>query len=282
MQNRSPSPAQQEFFRSAPGWLEALDELGMRLEAMPRDPEALGEAQALVEKLEREAAECGLEQLRELARELRQVLTPEMALGARVRLADVLLCSTGAFEAVLAAWRGGLPSSPAGDALQGMIGALRQSFPASLPGEPPQPRFQWNEHEQEAVQAAQRSGQPVYNVALEPAAQPDTRAATLRLLSQMLRDNFCVLAIHPEPIAGSEAAVLEAAVATDRGRQWVAKICRVPGLVRHLIVEEVCPPPASAPANVLAGSPPTRRPVRAVNGEDKPGPGLLLEERKRE
>lgn len=211
---------------------------------MPRDPEALGEAQAVVEELEREAADCGLEQLRELARELRQILTPEMALAARVRLADVLLCSAGAFEAVLAAWRGGLPSSPAGDALQGMIAALRQSFPARHPGEASPARFQWNAHEQEAIEAALRSGQPVYNLALEPTAQPELRTASLQLLSQMLRDNFCVLAIHPEPIAGSEAAVLEAAVATDRGRDWVGKICRVPGLVRHLVVEEVLPAPA--------------------------------------
>ena len=245
MQNQSSSRSQQEFFLSAPAWLEALDQLGMRLEAMPRDPEALGEAQALVEMLEREAADCGLEQLRALARELRQVLIPEMARAARVRLADVLLCSTGAFEAILAAWRGGLPSSPAGDALQQMIGALRLSFPISPPGEPSPARFQWNEHELEAIHAAQRGGQPVYNLALEPAAQPDMRIASLQLLSRMLRDNFCVLAIHPEPIAGSEAAVLEAAVATDRGPDWVGNICRVPGLVRQLIVEEI--PPAPSP-----------------------------------
>lgn len=244
VQNRSSSPAQQEFLGSAAAWLEALDRLGMRLEAMPRDPEALSEAQAVVEKLERGAAESQLEQLRQLARELRQVLTPEMARAARVKLADVLLCSAGALEAVLAAWRGGLPSSPAGDALHAMIADLRQCFPASLPPEPPPSRFQWNAHEREAIEAALRAGQPVYNLSMEPMAQPEMRAATLQLLSQMLRDNFCVLAIHPELIAGSETAALEAAVATDRGRDWVGRICRVPGLVRHMIVEELLPAPA--------------------------------------
>ena len=85
------------FFESAQELLQALNEEGLELEKRPGDTEVVRGVRRTVHTLKGDSAACGYRELSELAHELEDVLTPELAQRSNDSLAEVVLAAADTF-----------------------------------------------------------------------------------------------------------------------------------------------------------------------------------------
>lgn len=223
------------FFLGAQEQLQALNELGLRLEAAPQDEDALREVCRLVHTLKGDSAVAGLRDLSELAHELEDVLTPELASAGGRALAEIVLAAADMFDAMITAFRADV-AAPSGDPLRSLMWKLAQRQPAAVPplSPPVEPRFAWTEYEQRAIRDALQRGEMVYHIAVILAPDCAMPAAAQELVRKALREIGAVLALSPESAAGTHS--LEAAVSSAQPLSWILERCRVPNLVADVQV----------------------------------------------
>lgn len=232
------------FFESAQELLQALNEEGLELEKRPGDSEVVRGVRRTVHTLKGDSAACGYRELSELAHELEDVLTPELAQRSNGSLAEVVLAAADTFEAMLAAYRGS-KQPPTGDELRVQIHRLTRPEAKQAAAQPFEPKFQWSEYQRLAIADAAARGQAVYHLALGIDPGCALRAAAVQLARNVLEEMGTVLAMHPEENT-EEVSLIEAALASERGKDWIARKCHIPTVVSRILVE-----PAAAP--VLAG-----------------------------
>lgn len=227
------------FFESATELLQTLNEDGLELEKHPEDAEILRQVRRIVHTLKGDSAACGFQELSELAHLLEDALTPEVASIAGASLADVVLMAADTFSSMISAYRGNM-QLPAGDELREQIEALTRKPAAGVPYKL-QARFAWSEYEELTMEAARERGERVYNVAFSIDPQCPMRAAALQLVRNVLVECGQVLAIVPEPdnALAQDVDVVEALIATTKPREWMERKCRIPSVVRDLLMEEV-------------------------------------------
>src|ERR1700676_3988591 len=92
------------FFESANELLQALNEAGLDLEANPSDEEVIRRVRRAVHTLKGDSAACGFHKLSELAHQLEDVLSPQIAQARGADLAELVLTAADSFEAMLAAY----------------------------------------------------------------------------------------------------------------------------------------------------------------------------------
>jgi len=225
------------FFESSAEILQAMNEAGLALEVRPGDLESLRRVRRAVHTLKGDSAACGYRVLSELAHELEDVLTPELAAENAGLLPDVVLAAADTFHEMLAAYRGNL-QPPDG-------GALREHIQRLLRQPGPKPRtasrdakFAWTEYERLLINQTLEQGAKVYQVALH--LDPDSLlpAAAHELVKKALESTGQILALHPEDGAPLEAGgLIEAAVSSDQAAEWIRKRCHVPSVVGRISVE---------------------------------------------
>src|SRR3984957_16813476 len=108
------------FFESAYELLQAFNEGGLQLETHPGDEEVLRRVRRAVHTLKGDSAACGFSKLSELAHELEEVLSPQLAQARSARVAAVVLGAADTFGAMLAAYQRNVEPPPA-DALRSMV-----------------------------------------------------------------------------------------------------------------------------------------------------------------
>ena len=243
------------FFESANELLQSLNEAGLELEAHPADEEVIRRVQRAVHTLKGDSAACGFQKLSELAHELEDILTPQVAQKHGSRFAEVVLAAADSFEAMLAAYQRGkkLPS------LQTLRGLIRDLLvDAGAPVLAPQPpesvpaSFAWTEYEQLMISEAVHRGETVYNVALR--IDPDSlmRAAAFQLIRNVLHGCGTLIALRPEDnLAAASVEIVEAAVASVEPQDVIQKRCRIPTIVSDLRVERAST--AETPEHELLG-----------------------------
>ncbi|MGH7837982.1 MAG: Hpt domain-containing protein [Candidatus Binataceae bacterium] len=102
-----------------------MNEAGLALEERPGNEESLRRVRRAVHTLKGDSAACGFRELSELAHELEDVLTPELARENTGLIPEVVLAAADTFHEMLAAYRDHL-QLPAG-------GALREHIQRLLP-----------------------------------------------------------------------------------------------------------------------------------------------------
>lgn len=227
------------FFESATELLQTLNEDGLELEKHPEDAEILRQVRRIVHTLKGDSAACGFQELSELAHLLEDALTPEVAGIAGASLADVVLMAADTFSSMISAYRGNM-QLPAGDEVREQIEALTRKPATGVPYKL-QARFAWSEYEELTMEAARERSERVYNVAFSIDPQCPMRAAALQLVRNVLVECGQVLAIVPEQdnALGQDVDVVEALIATTKPREWMERKCRIPSVVRDLLMEEV-------------------------------------------
>ncbi|HST78708.1 MAG TPA: chemotaxis protein CheA [Verrucomicrobiae bacterium] len=227
------------FFESATELLQTLNEDGLELEKHPEDAEILRQVRRIVHTLKGDSAACGFQELSELAHLLEDALTPEVAGNAGASLADVVLMAADTFSSMISAYRGNM-QLPAGDEVREQIEALTRKPATGVPYKL-QARFAWSEYEELTMEAARERGERIYNVAFSIDPQCPMRAAALQLVRNVLVECGQVLAIVPEQdnALGQDVDVVEALIATTKPREWMERKCRIPSVVRDLLMEEV-------------------------------------------
>jgi len=243
------------FFESANELLQSLNEAGLELEAHPADEEVIRRVRRSVHTLKGDSAACGFQKLSELAHELEDVLTPQVAQKYGSRFAEVVLAAADSFEAMLAAYQRG-KKLPSLETLHGLIRSLLVD--AAVPVLPPQPpesvlaSFAWTEYEQLMISEAVHRGETVYNVALR--IDPDSlmRAAAFQLIRNVLHGCGTLIALRPEDnLAAASVEIVEAAVASLQPLDVIQKRCCIPSIVSDLRVEQAST--AATPEHQLLG-----------------------------
>lgn len=243
------------FFESANELLQSLNEAGLELEARPADEEVIRRVRRAVHTLKGDSAACGFHKLSELAHELEDVLTPQIAQVHAAVLAELVLTAADGFGAMLAAYQR-KAEPPAVDALHAMIRKLLQE-PASgehsasersqLPAQ-----FAWTEYEELMISEAVHRGENVYNVALRIDPNSLMRAAAFQLIRNVLHGSGTVIALRPEDNAtAASVEIVEAALASSQPEQKLAKRCHIPAIVSEVRIERAVT--AKTPEHELLG-----------------------------
>ena len=229
------------FFESASELLQSLNEAGLQLEAHPTDEEVIRGVRRVVHTLKGDSAACGFQKLSELAHEIEDVLTTQVAQKHGARFAEVVLATADSFEAMLAAYQRGKKLPPL-DKLRALIrgllvgGAPAAEQPKIVEGLPA--AFAWTEYEQLMISEAVHRGETVYNVALR--IDPDSlmRAAAFQLIRNVLHGCGTLIALRPEDnLAAANVEIVEAAIASLQPEAAIKKRCRIPTIVSDIRIE---------------------------------------------
>jgi two-component system chemotaxis sensor kinase CheA len=243
------------FFESANELLQSLNEAGLELEAHPADEEVIRRVRRAVHTLKGDSAACGFNKLSELAHELEDVLTPQLAQARGADFAEVVLAAADSFGAMLTAYQR-RKDPPAVDALHAMIRRLLEeplapgaveTAAAQLPA-----RFAWTEYEQLMISEAVHRGEKVFNIALRIDPNSLMRAAAFQLIRNVLHGSGTVIALRPEDnIAAASVEIVEAAVASSFSEEKLALRCRIPSIVTDVRIEHAAT--AETPEHEMLG-----------------------------
>jgi two-component system chemotaxis sensor kinase CheA len=226
------------FFESATELLQTLNEEGLELEKKPGDAEIIRQVRRTVHTLKGDSAACGYQELSELAHQLEDLLTPEVAESAGGALAEAVLIAADTFSSMLSAYRGNL-QPPAGEELRQHILSLTRTPSSSTPYKL-QGRFAWNEYEQMVIQDAIAKGETVYNLAFGIDPHCPMRGAAMQLIRNVLQECGRLLAIFPDQSTlTNDLDVVEAAVASEHDQEWVRKKCRIPAVITDILADRV-------------------------------------------
>ncbi|HTS13148.1 MAG TPA: chemotaxis protein CheA [Candidatus Limnocylindrales bacterium] len=238
------------FFESAEEILQGMNEAGLALEENPKDRESLRSVRRAVHTLKGDSAACGFRQLSELAHELEDVLTPELAKENAGSIAEVVLTAADTFHEMLAAYRGNL-QPPDGVALRDRIRQLLAKPGAVAPKSAATAKFEWTEYESLMIAEAFRRKESVYRVALHLDLEALLPAAAFELARKALESAGTVLALHPQNVAPADRIeLIEAALSSKKSLDWIRQHCRVPSVVTKIDIEKAAPP-QSVPRDLL-------------------------------
>jgi two-component system chemotaxis sensor kinase CheA len=237
------------FFESANELLQALNEAGLELETRPGDEEVIRRVRRAVHTMKGDSAACGFHKLSELAHELEDVLTPQMAVACGGALAELVLAAADSFGAMLTAYQRNVDPPPV-EALHAMIKRLLEvptspeNSPVTLVQIPAQ--FAWTEYEQLMISEAVHRGEAVYNIALRIDPNSLMRAAAFQLIRNVLHGSGTVIALRPEDnLAAASVEIVEAALASSQPEEKLKQRCRIPSIVSDVRIE----PAATAEAS---------------------------------
>jgi two-component system chemotaxis sensor kinase CheA len=251
------------FFDSSQEILQALNEDALLLEKSPSDPEVVRNLRRSVHTLKGDSAACGYKELSELAHNVEDVLTPEIAARDGDAVVELVLLASDVFDGFLSAYRSNLQPPPA-EPLLSCIESIRNPQPRaeSVAG----PRFHWNETELQKIGKSATRGQRVYNLALTIDPICPMRAAAVQLIRNVMEEVGTILAMRPESDAIEIPDVVEVALATHHALEWVERKSTIPTVVSRVDAAEVAGDSfAAAPA-----APPA--PAAAVPAEPEPQP----------
>jgi len=238
------------FFESAEEILQGMNEAGLALEEHPGDTEQLRHVRRAVHTLKGDSAACGYRQLSELAHDLEDVLTPELAQQHAGLIPEVILTAADTFHEMLAAYRNNL-QPPEGGALREHIQRLLNKPAARPQNSPSEVKFEWTEYERLMVAEAIRRGEVVYNVALQLDPEALLPAAAFELARKAIEGAGKILAIRPEAGASTEnVRLIQVALSSAKPSDWIRKRCHVPSVVANISVDRA-PIPQAAPRDLL-------------------------------
>ncbi len=220
------------FFESAQELLQAMNDAGLELEKRPDDLEVVRSIRRAVHTIKGDSATCGFKELSELAHELEDVLTPEIATRADGAAVQVVLTAADMFDSILLAYRGNIhPPDPA--PVREMIRSLvQQSEAAGF-----NPQFDWTEYERLVIGQIS-NGKPRYNVAVDIEPHCAFPGAAVQLVRNVLNEAGTVLVMRPDENTTVDKAVLvQAVVASERDPQWIEKKCKIPSIAASVLVQ---------------------------------------------
>jgi two-component system chemotaxis sensor kinase CheA len=271
------------FFESAAEILQNMNEAGLALEEHPADKENLRSVRRAVHTLKGDSAACGFRELSELAHELEDVLTPELAKENAALIPEVVLTAADTFHEMLAAYRDHL-QPPDGGALRDHINRLlhRSAVAPEKPSD--EAKFDWNEYERLMIAEAFRRGESVYNIALYLDSESLLPAAAFELVRKALEGAGKIMFLHPESAAQAASTnLIEAALSSEKSVDWIRKHCQVPSVVSRISIVKCAVAEAprrdvleilvEAEAAALSAKADVGRPDAALDHQEEPREG---------
>src|SRR5215472_7842258 len=228
------------FFESAAEVLQVINDAGLQLEKRPADEELIRGVRRAVHTLKGDSAACGFNKLSEIAHELEDILSLQVAQAHGPKLAEVVLSAVDAFQGMLSAYQSQL-EPPSATPLRTLIhGLLESRDKVRTAGEQNAvpAGFQWSEYERLMISEAVLRGESVYNVALRIDPNSSMRAAAFQLVRNVLHSCGIVIALRPEDnLAAASVEIVEAAIASAHPVEHIAHRCRIPAVVSDVRIE---------------------------------------------
>ncbi len=238
------------FFESAAEILQGMNDAGLALEERPGDVEQLRHVRRAVHTLKGDSAACGYRQLSELAHDLEDVLTPELAQQNASLTAEVILTAADTFHEMLAAYRSKL-QPPAGGALREHIRKLLNKPEPETQDTSFEAKFEWTEYERLMIAEAFGRGEAVFNIALQLDAEALLPAAALELVRKALEGAGRILAFRPDmSVPVEQLRLIQAALSSAKPSDWIRRRCHIPSIVEKISIDAV-PLPQSSPRDLL-------------------------------
>jgi len=230
------------FFESAAEVLQVINDAGLQLEKRPADEELIRGVRRAVHTLKGDSAACGFNKLSEIAHELEDILSLQVAQGHGPKLAEVVLSAVDAFEGMLSAYQKQLepPSAaPLRTLIHGLLGSRDKVRTAGEQNAVAVPAgFQWSEYERLMISEAVLRGESVYNVALRIDPNSSMRAAAFQLVRNVLHSCGTLIALRPEDnLAAASVEIVEAAIASAHPVEHISHRCRIPAVVSDVRIE---------------------------------------------
>jgi two-component system chemotaxis sensor kinase CheA len=231
------------FFEGAAELLQVINDAGLELEKHPADEELIRGVRRAVHTLKGDSAACGFTKLSEIAHELEDILTLQVAQSHGTRLAEVILSSVDLFENMLSAYQKQL-EPPSADPFRVLLHRLLRAPVAPLASSDAAvtsipASFRWNEYEGLMISEAVLRGEAVYNIALRIDPNSAMRAAAFQLVRNVLHACGTVIALRPEDnLAAASVEIVEAALASTHPVEHIAHRCRIPAVVSDLRIEQ--------------------------------------------
>jgi two-component system, chemotaxis family, sensor kinase CheA len=227
------------FFESAGEVLQAMNEAGLSLEENPGDMESFHRVRRAVHTLKGDSAACGFRELSELAHELEDVLTPELALSSSAEIAEVVLHAADAFDEMLTAYQKNLPP-PDGAVLRAHVHSMLSVSVPVKAAAPQSVDLPWTEYERLLIGGAMQRGESVHRVLIRLSADNQMAGPALALIRKSLATPGTILAIRPaEGAALNQLQQVEAFISTTSPKESIEAKCRIPGIVSEVIAEPV-------------------------------------------
>jgi two-component system chemotaxis sensor kinase CheA len=220
------------FFDSAAELLQALNEAGLELEQHPSDAEIIRTIRRTVHTMKGDSAACGFRELSELAHEMEDVLTPELAAHSNGGTAQLVLTAADVFDSMLSAYRANT-QAPSGDALRTMIATLKNGVVAEQPSTF-EPAFAWSEYERLVI-GQSGHGKPLFNVGVQIDPACPMRFAAVQLVQNVLKEIGSIVIMHPDS-ATVDVGEIEAVVASDLSHEAISQKCKVPAVTSAVVV----------------------------------------------
>ena len=230
------------FFESAAEVLQVINDAGLQLEKRPADEELIRGVRRAVHTLKGDSAACGFNKLSEIAHELEDILSLQVAQVHGPKLAEVVLSAVDAFQGMLSAYQKQL-EPPSATPLRTLIhGLLESRDKVRTAGEQNAVAvpagFQWSEYERLMISEAVLRGESVYNVALRIDPNSSMRAAAFQLVRNVLHSCGIVIALRPEDnLAAASVEIVEAAIASAHPVEHISHRCRIPAVVSDVRIE---------------------------------------------
>ncbi|MBZ5521824.1 MAG: chemotaxis protein CheA [Acidobacteriia bacterium] len=224
------------FFETATELLQQLNEEGLEMEKRPGDAEIIRQIRRTVHTLKGDSAACGYGEMSELAHQLEDLFTPEIAENKHAALADIVLIAADTFGAMLAAYRGNL-QPPAGEELRQRIIVLSGGA-AEDDGQQAPARFTWSEYEHMVIEDALSKDETVCHIAFGIDPNCPVRTAAMQLIRNVLNECGRLLAIVPDQSTiAPNVHVVQAAIASGHDPEWLEKKCRIPSVVSSVLIK---------------------------------------------
>jgi two-component system, chemotaxis family, sensor kinase CheA len=244
------------FFESAAEILQTINDAGLQLEKRPADEELIRSVRRAVHTLKGDSAACGFSKLGEIAHELEDVLSPQIALAQGAKLAEVVFAAVDTFESMLSAYQKQVePPPPVAlrSLIQDLLHRPEEAHGSAKPASAAVPaRFDWSEYERLMISEAQLRGDSVFNVALRVDPNSAMRAAAFQLIRNVLHACGTVIALRPEDnLAAASVEIVEAALSSKHPIEHIAHRCQIPAVVSDLRIEEA--QHAESPDHALLG-----------------------------
>jgi two-component system, chemotaxis family, sensor kinase CheA len=230
------------FFESAAEVLQVINDAGLQLEKRPADEELIRGVRRAVHTLKGDSAACGFNKLSEIAHELEDVLSLQVAQSRGPKLAEVVLSAVDTFESMLSAYQKQVePPAPAPlrTLIRGLLESpVKEQAAREQDGASVRASFQWSEYERLMISEAVLRGESVYNVALRIDPNSNMRAAAFQLVRNVLHSCGTVIALRPEDnLAAASVEIVEAAIASSHPVEHISHRCRIPAVVSDVRVE---------------------------------------------
>ena len=226
------------FFESAAEILQVINEAGLQLEKRPADEELMRGVRRAVHTLKGDSAACGFGKLSEIAHELEDILSLQIAQAHGPKLAEVVLSAVDTFQGMLSSYQKQL-EPPSAASLRALIRKLLESPAGSEQNSVTVPAsFEWSEYERLMISEAVLRGESVYNVALRIDPNSNMRAAAFQLVRNVLHACGTVIALRPEDnLAAASVEIVEAAIASVHPVEHISHRCRIPAIVSDVRIE---------------------------------------------